>query len=265
LVLLAALLLRVSGPAPSFLPHALVLLGATPLLCLGAGLATGGVRHVRSGERETPAPADDGHGWHRVPVFRPGRALARASAATFALTTVLGLVTFVDYFGRTTRPHGGALLLLLAWLALLPRLLWAVVRRVLAGRSMDEARLALRPSWPVAGAPLHVRYEQEMRRDVDVRAVDLTLVADRYTWRMRSGRVRGHKRTVVRERLRLPAGAACRPGAPLRVEGAWTVPESAVPGDGRLRWRVEARTRVFGPDYATVFPIGPPEEPEDRP
>ena len=61
----------------------------------------------------------------------------------------------------------------------------------------------------------------------------------------------------------MPVEARARPGTTVQVEGAFEVSPDGVPGDGFLRWRVDVRTRVFGPDYATRFPIGVPDEVKD--
>ena len=58
-------------PERSFLPYLLVLLVAAPLGALAAGLATGGVRFVRSGEREHVAPREDGAGCSWCPRSAP--------------------------------------------------------------------------------------------------------------------------------------------------------------------------------------------------
>ena len=245
-------------PERSFWPYLLVLLVAAPLGALAAGLATGGVRYVRSGEREHPAPRKDERGLFVVPAFRAYLALRNSSAAAFAVFAVVGGVTLVDYFGREARPAGIAVLALLGWLGLLARLFWAVVKRTWVGRHLDDGQLALRPRYPEAGRTLSVVFEQPVRSDIYVRAVDLTLVAHRSTARLRYGRLRHKTVRVVRQRLRVPIGERAAPGTMIRVEGAFEVSMDGVPGGGFLRWRVEARTRVFGPDYATVFPIGEP-------
>lgn len=33
--------------------------------------------------------------------------------------------------------------------------------------------------------------------------------------------------------------------------------------DGFIRWRVEVRTRLLGPDYRTRFPLAEPDEEEE--
>jgi hypothetical protein len=243
----------------SFLPYLFVLLVAAPLGALAAGLATGGVRVVRSSEREHPAPREDERGLFVVPAFRRYLALRDSSAAAFAVFAVLGGVALVDYFGRESKPGGTAVLALLAWLWLLARLLWAVVKRTWVGRRLEDGRLAIRPGYPEAGRTLHVEFEQPVRTDVFVRAVDLTLIADRSTVRVRGGKSRHKTVRVVRQRLRLPVEARAWPGTPIHVEGAFEVSPEGLPGDGFLRWRVEARTRIPGPDYATRFPIGMPD------
>lgn len=256
----AAVAQELRGAERSFLPYLLVLLVAAPLGALAAGLATGGVRFVPSSEREHPAPLEDERGLFVVPAFRSYLALRDSAAAAFAVFLIAGGVALVDYFGREAKPAGTAVLALLAWLWVLVRLLWAVVKRTWVGRRLEEGRLAIRPRYPEAGRTLHVVFEQPVRTDVFVRAVDLTLIADRTTARLRAGKVRHKTVRIVRQRLRLPVEGRAWPGTPLQVEGAFEVSREGVPGDGWLRWRIEARTRIQGPDYATIFPIGGPDE-----
>jgi hypothetical protein len=44
-----------------------------------------------------------------------------------------------------------------------------------------------------------------------------------------------------------------------RVLAGLALPAEATEADGFLFWRIEARTRMSGPDYFTRFPIGGPE------
>jgi hypothetical protein len=252
------------GPAErSFVPYLIVLLVAAPLGALAAGLATGGVRFVSSSEREHPAPREDERGLFAVPAFRSYLALRDSAAAAFAVFLIVGGAALVDYFGREPKPGGTAVLALLAWLWILVRLLWAVFKRTWVGRRLEDGRLAIRPRYPEAGRTLRVVFEQPVRTDVFVRAVDLTLIAERTTARRRGGKVRHKTVRVVRQRLRLPVEGRAWPGTPLQVEGAFEVSPEGVPGDGWLRWRIEARTRIQGPDYATRFPIGMPDEDDE--
>lgn len=251
-----------AGGPRSFGPYLIVLLVAAPLGALAAGLATGGVRFVSSSEREHPEPREDGRGLFEVPAFRSYLALRDSSAAALAVFTLVGGAALVDYFGREARPAGVAGLALLGWLWLIARLSWAVAKRTWVGRRFDEGQLAIRPRYPEAGRRLHVVFEQPVRTDVFVRAVDLTLIAERTMIPPRSrwsGKRRVRTVRVVRLRLRLPIDGRAWPGTPIHVEGAFEVPPDAVDGTGFLRWRVEARTRTFGPDYATRFPIGAPD------
>jgi len=263
LVALGAGLVQERGPGPrSFGPYLIVLLVAAPLGALAAGIATGGVRFVGSREREHPAPWEHGPGLFVVPVFRSYLALRDSSAAALAVFTLVGGVALVDYFGREPRPAGVAVFALLGWLWVLGRLSWAVVKRTWVSRRLDEGRLAIRPRSPEAGRTLQVVFEQPVRAGVFVQAVDLTLIAERTTMHQRtrwSGKPRTRTVVVVRRRLRLPIDAPAGPGTKVHVEGAFEVPPDAVDGSGFLRWRVEARTRTFGPDYATRFPIGTPD------
>lgn len=247
----------------SFTPYLAILLGAAPLAALAAGIATGGIRVVRSGEREHPVPEEDGLGSFLLPPFRPYRALRNAAAAALAVFASLGGIALVDYFGRTAEPSSGAALALLGWLFLLARLLWAVVKRTWVGARLEDGRLAIRPEYPRAGGTLHVAFDQAVRTDLWVRAVDLTLVAERLITRRVHGRVRSKTVRVARQRLRLPVESRAWPGTPIHVEGVFEVPSEAVAAGGFLSWRVEARTRMAGPDYVTRFPIGAPEEVDD--
>ncbi|HYU42796.1 MAG TPA: hypothetical protein VEQ84_11665 [Vicinamibacteria bacterium] len=248
----------------SFKPYLIVLLVAAPLGALAAGLATGGVRHVRSSERENPAPVEDESGWFVVPPFRAYRALRNAAAAALAVFTLAGGIAFVDHFGRPGSSDATAVLALLAWMALLARLAWAVVKRTWVGRRLEDGRLAIRPSYPVAGGTLQVRFDQAVRTDLWVRAVDLTLVVERLTVRTAHGRTRTRKAEIARRRLRLTVDARMWPTAPLHVEGALEVPAEATADGGFLFWRIDARTRMSGPDYVTRFPIGGPDDEDDE-
>jgi hypothetical protein len=219
---------------------------------------------VRSSERENPAPVEDAGGWFVVPAFRSYRALRNAAAAALAVFTLAGGIAFVDYFGRPGPTGTTAVLALLAWMALLTRLVWAVVKRTWVTGRLDDGRLAIRPAYPVAGDTLHVRYDQSVRKDLWVRAVDLTLVAERLTVRLEGGRTRTKKAEIARRRLRVPVDARAWPAAPLHVEGALEVPADATEEGGFLSWRIDVRTRLRGPDYVTRFPIGAPEDEDDE-
>lgn len=250
-------------PERAFLPHLAVLLVAAPLGALAAGLATGGVRHVRSGERENPAPVEDTSGWFVVPIFRSYRALRDSAAAALAVFTVVGGVTFVDYYGRPGPTGATAVFALLAWMALLARLAWAVAKRTWVSGRLDDARLAIRPRYPVAGDTLHVRFDQAARTDVWVRAVDLTLVVERLTVDLVYRKARTKRVEIARVRLRVPFDTRAWPSAPLHTEGALQVPSDATEDGGFLFWRIDVRTRTAGPDYVTRFPIGAPDDEDD--
>jgi hypothetical protein len=250
-------------PERAFRPYLVVLLVAAPLGALAAGLATGGFRYVKSGERETPAPVEDDGGWFVVPVFRSYRALRDASAAALAVFAVVGGITFVDYYGRPGPTGATALFALLAWLALLLRLAWAVAKRTWVSRRLEDARLAIRPAHPVAGQTLHVRFEQAARTDVFVNAVDLTLVAERLTVQLVNRKTRTKKAVIARVPLRLPFDTRVWPAAPLNGESAIDVPAEATEDGGFLSWRIDVRTRTAGPDYVTRFPIGAPDDEDE--
>jgi hypothetical protein len=249
----------------SFRPYLVALLVAAPLGALAAGLATGGIRHVRSDEREDPAPVEDStSGWFAVPPFRRYLALRDSAAAALAVFFLVGGVAFVDYFGRPGDKEGLAVLALLAWLALMARLAWGALKRTLVGRRLDDARLFIRPGYPVAGTTLHVRFEQPVRTDVFVGAVELTLVAERLTSRLAGGKQKIEKKVVARHPLHLRVDGRAWPAAPLQLEGAIEVSPDATEGGGFLSWWIEARTRLSGPDYVTRFPIGAPDDDEDE-
>ena len=248
----------------SFRPYLVALLVAAPLGALAAGLSTGGVRFVRSGERENPAPVEDGStGWFAVAPFRRYLALRDSAAAALAVFFLVGGIAFVDYFGRPGEKEGLAVLALLAWLALMARLAWGATKRTLVGRRLDDARLLIQPGYPVAGATLHVRFEQPVRTDIFVRAVDLTLVAERLTSRLAGGKQKIEKKVIARHPLSLPVNGRAWPAAPVQLEGAIEVSPDATEGGGFLSWWIEARTRVAGPDYVTRFHIGAPDDEEE--
>jgi hypothetical protein len=250
-------------PERPFLPYLAVLLVAAPLGALAAGLATGGVRHVRSGERENPAPVEDTSGWFVVPIFRSYRAQRDAAAAALAVFTVVGGIAFVDFYGRPGPTGATAAFALLAWMALLARLAWAVAKRTWVSRRLDDARLAIRPRYPVAGDTLHVRFDQAARTDVWVRGVDLTLVVERLTVDLVYRKARTKRVEIARVRLRVPFDTRAWPSAPLHTEGGLQVPSDATEDGGFLFWRIDVRTRTAGPDYVTRFPIGAPDEEDD--
>jgi hypothetical protein len=250
-------------PFRSFLPYLVALLVAAPLGALAAGLATHGVRYVRPGERENPAPVEEASGWFVVPIFRSYRALRDAAAGALAVFAVVGGIAFIDYYGRPGSTGATATLALLAWLGLLARLAWAVAKRTWVSGRLEDAQLAIRPGYPVAGQTVQVRFDQAARTDVFVRAVDLTLVVERLTVQ-RVNRRSGRKRVVIaRVPLRLPFDTRVWPAAPLHAEGAIDVPDDATENGGFLSWRVDVRTRTAGPDYVTRFPIGAPDVDDD--
>jgi hypothetical protein len=244
-------------PEHSFLPY-LIFLGASPLAALAAGIATGGVRYVSSRERDVPPPHDAGDGWGEVEVFRPWLALRASSAAALAVFGAFGLLAFGHYFAVAPRPGALAVLGLLGWLALLARLAWAVVKRTLVARTVGEARVTVRPLLPVSGDAFHVRVEQAVRRETRVRALDASLVAERTEPRRRGTR----QKVVFRETATLLRDTPATPYRPLRAEHAFPVPPTPFHEGGFVRWRVEVRTRLAGPDYRTRFPLAEPDEEE---
>jgi len=240
-----------------------VLLVAAPLAALAAGLATGGIRYVRSNERANLAPVEDTSGWFVVPIFRSYSALRNAAASALAVFAVVGGITFVDYYGRPGLTGATAVFAMLAWLALLLRLAWSVAKRTWVSGRLEDAQLAIRPRYPVAGQILHVRFDQAARTDVFVSVVDLTLVVERLTVQLVRRKARTKKVVIARLPLRLRFDTRVWSAAPLHAEGAIDVPADATESGGFLSWRIEVRTRTAGPDYVTQFPIGAPDDEDD--
>jgi len=245
-------------PEHGFLPY-LVFLAASPLAALAAGVATGGVRFVSSREREVPPPRETEAGWWEVEVFRPWLALRASAAAAFAVFGAFGLVAFGHYLAVAPRPGALAVLALLGWLALLARLAWAVVKRTLVARTVREARVTVRPLAPSPGAAFHVRVQQAVRRETRVRALEASLIAERTELRRRGTR----KKVVFRDTATLLRDTPATSYRPLLGEHAFSVPPTPFHEGGFVRWRVEVRTRLAGPDYRTRFPLAEPDEEED--
>ena len=166
-------------------------------------------------------PVEDTSGWFVVPIFRSYRALRDAAAAALGVfASSAGSRSWTTTGGRA-RKAPPPRLALLAWLALLARLAWAVAKRTWVSRRLDDARLAIRPRYPVAGDTLHVRFDQAARTDVCVRAVDLTLVAERLTVRPREPQGAAQEgRDRARAAARARSTRASWPAAPLQAEGA---------------------------------------------
>jgi len=76
-------------------------------------------------------------------------------------------------------------------------------------------------------------------------------------------KTRTKKVEIARVPLRVPFDTRVWPAAPLRTEGALTVPSQATEDGGFLFWRIDVRTRTAGPDYVTRFPIGAPDDEDD--
>jgi hypothetical protein len=245
-------------PEPGFLPYLLFLAGA-PLAALAAGVATGGVRFVHSRERDVPPPRDARDDWWEVEVFRPWLALRDSSAAALAVFGVFGILAFGHFLAVAPSPGALAVLVLLGWLALLGRLAWAVVKRTLVARTVREARVTVRPVVPVPGEAFHVRVEQAVRGETRVRALEASLVAERTELRRRGTR----QKVVFRETAMLLRDTPASPMRPLRGEHAFPVPPAPLHEGGIVRWRVEVRTRLLGPDYRTRFPLAEPDEEQE--
>jgi hypothetical protein len=246
-----------------FWPHLVFLLGAA-VAALAAAVATGGVILVRSGELEAPPLREAADGFWEAPVFRPWLALRDAALAALPVFAVAGFLAFVDYFATARHPVPGALLLVLAWLALLVRLAWAAFKRTVVARSLADARVLVRPQVPGPGAPFHVRVEQPARRRVRVASLEASLVCDRTVTKWpRYGKRRTRTDEIYRHRIVLVTDFLAQPGLPPHGEGTFTVPATAFSDEGRAAWRVEVRTRLAGPNYHSRFPLFPVDPSED--
>lgn len=244
--------------AAGFWPY-LVFLAGGALAALAAGLATGGVILVRSGEMESAPLRETAEGFWEAPVFRPWLALRNAAVAALPVVAAAGFFAFVHYFAVARDPNPLALLLVAGWLALLARLCWAVLKRTVVARSIEDARVQVRPQLPAADSPFSVRVEQPVRRVVRIRKLEATLVCDRTITKWpRHGKRRTRTDEVYRHRLVLATDVLARPGLPARGEGTFSVPPGAAfSTEGRTAWRVEVRTRVAGPNYHSRFPLLP--------
>jgi hypothetical protein len=250
-------------PSHSFVPY-LVFLLSVPFFALATGVATGGVENVPSGRLQR-GPAKRADGWWEVPAFREWLAMRNASLAAWALLLAAGFFAFTDYVAKARRPGPLAMLIFLAWLWFLARLAWSVFKRTVVARRLEEARLFVRAE-PRAGRPFAVRVEQaapaSLPRGAAIRALEATLVCEetRTRYRGRHMKSKSATKTVCRERAVLGRDLLARPGAPARGEGTIEVPAKVGEGDGWLKWRVDVRTRLFGPDYTTRFPIAFPDD-----
>jgi hypothetical protein len=248
-------------PEHSFLPYLAVLL-ASFVVALAAGLATGGVRFVRSSEREVPAPVQARGDWWEVEAFRPFLRLRDSALAALGVFGVAGLAVFGHYLAVEPAPGALGILALLGWGLLLLRLSWGALARTRVARSLGEARVFVRPPEPVAGGTLEVRVEQPVRRGLRVRRLEATLVCERTVLKITRSRTRARTTTAYRERVVLLAGVRVQPPAPLRGTHTFAVPPGVVHDGGFLRWRVEVRTRLLGFDYRSRFPLAGPDEEE---
>lgn len=243
----------------------LVFLSGAAVAALAVGLVTGGIIFVRSSERESAPLRELPDGFWEAPVFRPWLALRDAALFALPVFAVAGFFAFVDYFATARRPHPVAVLLLLGWLALLVRLAWAAFKRTTVARSLEDARVHVRPPLPSAGTPFHVRVEQAARRGVRVWALEASLVCDRTVTKWpRHGKPRTRTREVYRRRLVLATDVLAGPGLPVRGEGTFpALAADAFAPEGRMAWRVEVRTRLTGPNYHSRFPLVSVDPDED--
>ena len=60
---------------------------------------------------------------------------------------------------------------------------------------------------------------------------------------------------MLRENATLAADMAAIAGMPLRGEHAFPISQESAIGKGFIKWRLEVRTRLLGPDYRTRFPL----------
>jgi hypothetical protein len=248
----------------SLWPYLVFMLGAA-VAALAAAVATGGVILVRSGELEAHPLREAPDGFWEAPVFRPWLALRNAALAALPVFAVAGFFAFVDYFAVARVPNPVAVLLAMAWLALLVRLGWAAFKRTVVARSLADASVRVRPPLPTPGTPFTVRVEQPARRAVRVGALEAALVCDRTITRWpRYGKRRTRTDEVYRHRIVLVTGFLAQPGLPAHGEGTFSVPAAAFSDEGRAAWRVEVRTRLAGPNYHSRFPLLPVDRSEEE-
>jgi hypothetical protein len=255
--------LREPHPA-SFASHLVFLLGM-PFLALAAGVATRGVEYVRSGV-SAGGPQKRPDGWWELAPFRRWLAMRNASAAAWVLLAVAGFFAFVDYFAKARAPGLLAPLVLLVWLWVVARLFWSAFKRTVVAGSLQEARLFIRPGHLVPGGSLGLRVEQaaapSARRGASLRAVEATLVCDETVTRTKlNGKPTSRTTTVHRQTVVLGRDLTARAEAPARGEGVLEVPAQVGQG-GYQRWRVEVRTRLFGPDYTSRFDVAVADDDE---
>ena len=241
----------------SFLPYLLVL-AAAPVLWLAHGVASGAFVFVRSGEREHPGPKRMRDGSWKVRPFRPQRVVRDVEVAAAAIFAVAGAAAFGAYFARHgDDPSAVAVLLLPAWTVLVARFASSAVARTVAMGRVEDAVLHVRPKVPVPGQPFAVRVEQRPRHPAAPHAIQgfrLDLVARmtlvrRFTTRYTTGR-RNRIRVLRAGRFDLPAATSTDGSA--SADHTFDVP--LLPERLRfVRWRVEVRSRLAGPDYRTRF------------
>jgi hypothetical protein len=247
----------------SFWPYLVIVLGSAPA-ALAAGLAARGVVFVRSGEREAAPLLETAGGFWEAPVFRPWLALRNSALAAIPVFGVAGFFAFVTYFATARRPTGWGVIAFLGWLVLIVRLCWAVTKRTVVARSLDDARVQVSPALPAPGVPFRVRVEQPARRHVRIWSLEAELVCDRTVTKWpRHGKRRTRKDEVFRQRQVLASDVLAQPNLPARGECAFSVPAAAFTNEGWAAWRIEVRTRLSGPNYHSRFPLAPDDIEDD--
>lgn len=240
-------------PAHGFLPY-LILLGASPIFALAASMAAGA---LRAGGPDVAPLRKAGGGWREVSVVRPSRVLRNGAAGALAVFGVFGIVVFGTYLSiHAQAPSALAVLAFLAWLALMAWFARVVVARTLTAAILEEARAYVRPESPGAGTPFAVRVEQRSRGSaVAIKGITVTLIGDRSTPRLLGGRVRTKTERVFREKAQAVPAGRLSPDEDTVGECAFNVPSRAFDEKGQLRFRMEVRTRLLGPDYCAGFPL----------
>lgn len=242
----------------SFVPYLFIVMGA-PVLALAAGLATGGVRHAKSGEAEHADPVRQGDGWWAVTAFRPYMALRASAIAGAVVISAFALPPLAHYLSVAEPPHPGAIVLALVAMALVARLSWGAFVRGWAGGKLDEAHLFVKPDVPRAGVSFAVRVTQTAKSPVTIAGVDVTVECIRRETKLVNRKTRTTRTRAILERARIGESRPVGVGEPYVAEHVFALPSGPASegGDHFLEWRVYVRTRIAGPDYRThfAFPI----------
>jgi hypothetical protein len=248
----------------TFAPY-LLALAAAPCTALAASLRVGAAVVQPSGAPGVGPPADAGFGWYAVAPWRSYDAVRSGALVSSALFLAIGLGVFAAYLTlHVERVTPLAVLACLGWCALTARLLWGTLVRVWVAARIADARLLVKPSAPVPGTTLHVRVEQAARRDgLAVSGLTLSLVCGRSWQELESGRLRTHRRERLIARARPGGPATITPTRSLVVEHAFAIPENLAAEGGVLRFRIEVRTHLRGPDYRSHFPLPLPADADD--